>query len=180
MINQTFNVEATLFSAEHPHISKHTSIFSILVSALIALLGIISLAIAIGMDDSSVTFSMLLLTLGSSLVLVALYRIFWKSSEVVYLPTGSAVLEGSCYIDSCDLDTMGRMIENKEFQLTSGVSFKQTGNGRLDYLISKDHQFAAVQLFRFVPYAYEPASSVYYYTGEDAVSFVRYLYLKNN
>lgn len=45
----------------------------------------------------------------------------------------------------------------------------------MDYLISHDKRFAAVQLFRFIPYTYEPASSVYYLTGQDALDFTRCL-----
>ena len=114
------------------------------------------------------------------LILVSLYRFFWKSNEVVYLPTGSVVSEGTRYIDSCDLDTMARLIEDKDFNLSERLSFKHSGNGRVDYLVSKDRQFAAVQLFRFVPYMYEPATQVYYYTGDDAAAFARYLCTKSN
>ena len=120
------------------------------------------------------------MTLGTIFILIALYRLFWKSMEMIYLPTGSKVSEGSCYIDSCDLPEMARLVENKNFSLSSKFSFKQSGSGRLDYLISEDRQFAAVQLFHFVPYAYEPASQIYYYTGDDAAAFVRYLNAKNN
>ena len=45
----------------------------------------------------------------------------------------------------------------------------------MDYLISHDKRFAAVQLFRFIPYTYEAASSVYYLTGQDALDFTRCL-----
>ena len=32
----------------------------------------------------------------------------------------------------------------------------------MDYMISQDKKFVAAQLFRFIPYTYEPASSVFY------------------
>ena len=50
-----------------------------------------------------------------------------------------------------------------------------TPTGSMIYLISKDRQFVAVQLFHFVPYAYEPVSQVYYYVGDDAAAIARYL-----
>ena len=179
-MNQISQAEATLLSATHPNLSKHTSILSILVSSFIAILGIAAIAVSLSSDDTNSTLIMSLLTLGTIFILIALYRLFWKSMEMIYLPTGSKVSEGSCYIDSCDLPEMARLVENKNFSLSSKFSFKQSGSGRLDYLISEDRQFAAVQLFRFVPYAYEPASQIYYYTGDDAAAFVRYLNAKNN
>jgi len=42
-------------------------------------------------------------------------------------------------------------------------------------MVSKDGKFAAVQLFRFVPYTYEPISDIYYYTDADAKAFQNYL-----
>lgn len=177
---QSLNVEATLLSTAHPHISKHTSIRSLLVSTVIGLTGISSILVSVSTNELSTTMNMVFLTLGTILILVSLYRFFWKSNEVVYLPTGSVVSEGTRYIDSCDLDTMARLIEDKDFNLSERLSFKHSGNGRVDYLVSKDRQFAAVQLFRFVPYMYEPATQVYYYTGDDAAAFARYLCTKSN
>lgn len=177
-MSQTTSAVTSLLSAEHPHISRHTSIYSILVSSSIALLGILSIVGSFHLGASSDTLAMAMLTVGTIVVLVGLYRIFWRSTEVVYLPTGSALSEGSCYMDSCDLPEMSRLVKEKNFSISAPMTFRQSGNGRLDYLISKDGQFAAVQLFRFVPYNYEPASEVYYYTGEDAVAFTRYLKVK--
>ncbi|MCS2957445.1 hypothetical protein NXX53_10450 [Bacteroides salyersiae] len=45
----------------------------------------------------------------------------------------------------------------------------------MDYMVSQDGNFAAVQLLKYVPYAYEPASSVLHYTGEEASAFVNAL-----
>ena len=45
----------------------------------------------------------------------------------------------------------------------------------MDYMISQDKKFVAAQLFRFIPYTYEPASSVFYFTGNDASAFVHCL-----
>lgn len=176
---QSLDVEATLLSAEHPHISKHTSVLSILVSSFLGLSGVVAVIVSVCMDELTITLNMALLTVGTILLLVALYRIFWKSTEVVYIPTGSVISEGTRYMDSCDLTELTRLIEDRNFSLSLRMTFKQSGNGRLDYLISKDRQFAAVQLFRFIPYTYEPTTQVYYYTGDDAAAFARYLGFKN-
>ena len=65
-------------------------------------------------------------------------------------------------------------MKNRNFEDTK-ITFKQNGNGRVDYVVSKDCQFMGVQLFHFVPYAYEPFSEIYYYTDADAKAFQNYL-----
>lgn len=168
------HVENNLFSTAHPHISKHISVKSVLISLLIALVGILCILFSLNLDETSSTSSMLLLTLGTIFVLTALYRFFWKSTEVIYLPTGSPIIEGSCFVDSVELENLHRMMEIMNFKQT-GISFKESGNGRLDYFFSKDGKFMGAQLFRFVPYTYEPFSEIYYYTDKDASAFKDFL-----
>ncbi len=177
-MNNLSGVEDHLFSTIHPYISKKTSVFAIVVSLMLAFLAIAMIVVSVSVDYFSTVMNMSLLTLGTILLLLALYRIFWKSVEVIYLPTGSVVLEGTFYIDSCDLPVMKQMMESKNFSLLTEMNFKSSGNGRVDYLTSKDGQFVAVQLFRFVPYTYEPASQVYYYMGDDATAFMHCLSAK--
>ena len=174
-MKQTKLVGANLLSAEHPHIAKHTSLQSILLSIAIALVGIVFIYFSLDHHQKSSTLSMTLLTVGAILILVSLYRFFWKSAEMVYTPTGSVVSMGSYYSETDVLPLLQQLIENKNFDQAARVSFKPSGNGRLDYMVSKDGQFAAVQLFRFVPYTYEPVSEIFYYTDADAKAFQNYL-----
>lgn len=171
---KSLSVEANLLSAIHPNVSRHTNVFSILVSSSVALTGISCVALSLNLDESSSTVSMALLTLGTILILVALYRAFWKSAEMVYVPTGSAISEGSYYVDSADLHILQKVMEDKDFG-QSPIFFRQSGNGRMDYMVSKDGKFMAVQLFQFIPYTYEPVSEIFYYTDADAQAFWHYL-----
>lgn len=175
---ESVNVETNLFSTAYPHISKRTNIVSVLLSLGIALLGCVCIVISLGLDDSSVTISMVLLTVGTVLLLYALYRVFWRSAEIVYTPTRSVIRERTFYVNSADLEALQRILENKDLKLFSRISFKQSGNGRIDCMFSKDGEFMAVQLFHFVPYAYEPFSAIYYYSDEDAKAFKRYITIK--
>ena len=65
--------------------------------------------------------------------------------------------------------------KKKGFETRNDVKVKTNGNVRMDYMISQDKKFVAAQLFRFIPYTYEPASSVFYFTGDDASAFVHCL-----
>ena len=110
-MNKSVHVEATLLSTSSSHISKRTNLTSVVISVAIALLGMLLVYFSLDMDESSSTLSMVLLTLGTALILVSLYRIFWMSSEIVYAPTGSTITEGSYYIETENLSTLQRLLE---------------------------------------------------------------------
>ncbi len=164
----------TVFSAASPYISKKLNTTSILISTGLVLLSAFSFYLGMQCDASSDSLSMLLFTLGSIMVLVAIYRFFWKSQMFIYTATKSSVKENSCYFDSCDLSFLQELLKKGKFEGENKLSFKQNGNIRMDYMYSKDRRFVAVQLFQFVPYAYSPASSVYFFEEEKAASFARY------
>ena len=138
-MSNTVSTEATLFSTTHPDVVKRTSVSSIIISAILCVIGAGAFATSLKMGDSSSTMSMVLMAGGTILFLWAVFRFFWRGKEWVYAPTGSVA------------------------------------KVRMDYMISQDKKFVAAQLFRFIPYTYEPASSVFYFTGDDASAFVHCL-----
>lgn len=89
-------IDATIFASLHPDIAKRTS-----VSGLIFLHYVIGRRIAFvstfEMEDRSSTISMGLMVLGTALFLIGVFRLFWKSKEIVYLPTGSVAKEQSIF-----------------------------------------------------------------------------------
>ena len=178
-MNNVVSADATLFSTVHPNIVKRVSVSSVLISAVIAFLGVGAFISSLRVGDTATTLSMVLMTGGTILLLVALFRLFWRSKEWVYTPTGSITKDGSCFFDVCDLQALNDQLEKKAFATSIDVKAKTNGNVRMDYMVSQDKKFAAVQLFRFIPYTYEAASSVFYLTGDDASNFVRCLETSN-
>lgn len=177
-MDNTTSVDATLFSTSHPDVVKRTSVTSVIISIVICLLGVGAFLTSLQMTDASSTLAMLCMAGGTILLLLALFRLFWRSKEWVYIPTGSVTKEGSCFFDVCDLQALNALLDKKAFEKKNEVQVKSSGNVRMDYLVSQDKKFAAVQLYRFIPYTYEVASSVFYYTGKDASSFVSCLEAK--
>ena len=165
-MKQTTSVEETLLSAAHPQLEKHISVKQIIVSSCIALSGVIGIILSFVVDKS---LSMAFLSIGIILMLFALYRLFTKSKEVIYKPTGSKISSGSLYMDTVELQNLKQMMVKNEFSSSSRLAFKEGGNGRLDYQMSKDGRFVAIQLLQFVPYTYEAVTGVYYYTDDDAL-----------
>jgi len=172
-MKQTTLVEETLFSSTHIQLDKYVSVKSILVSSFVAFIGVVGVILSFMLDRSDSTLCMALLTIGIILILFALYRFFAKSYELVYKPTGSEVRSGTLYMDTVELQNLQQMMTENDFSGSSRPAFKEGGNGRLDYLASKDGRFVAVQLLQFVPYTYEPTTGVFYYTDDDAAAVAR-------
>ena len=161
-------IDATIFASTHPDIAKRTSVSGLIFSVAMLLLGILIFASTFEVTDRSSTLSMLLMVLGTAFFLLGIFRLFWKSKEVVYIPTGSITKERSVFFDLKHMGKLKEMIEK-------GVKSEGSGNVRLDVILSQDNKFAAVQLFQFVPYTYTPVTSVHYYTGNDAATISAFL-----
>ena len=174
-MKETTHVEETLFSSTHIQLDKHVSVKQILMSSFIALCGVVGIVLCMVMENAGSTLCMAFLTIGIILFLWALYRFFTKSHEVIYKPTGSEVHSGTLYMDTVELQNLQQMMKKNDFSGSSRFSFKEGGNGRLDYLVSKDGRFVALQLFQFVPYAYEAVSEKCYYTDDIAVAIAHRL-----
>ena len=163
-------IDATIFASTHPDIAKRTSVSGLIFSVAMLLLGVLVFASTFEITDRSSTLSMLLMVLGT-----AFFRLFWKSKEVVYIPTGSVTKERSVFFDLKHMGKLKEMIEKGQLSTEDGVKSEGSGNVRLDVILSQDNKFAAVQLFQFVPYTYTPVTSVHYYTGNDAATISAFL-----
>ena len=172
-MKETTQVEETLFSTTHPQLEKQISVKQILVSSCVALCGMAGIVLSFVMDESDSTLCMTFLAIGIILLLFAIYRLFTKSKESIYTVTGSEVRQGTLYMDTVELQSLKQMMVKNDFSGSSRLAFKEGGNGRLDYLASKDGRFVAVQLLQFVPYTYEAITGIYYYTGDDATVVAR-------
>ena len=95
----TQTIDATLFASSHPDIVKRTSVSGLIFSVAMLLVGVFIFASIFEMSDKSSTLSMALMVLGTAFVLLGVFRLFWKSKEVVYLPTGSVTKERSVFFD---------------------------------------------------------------------------------
>lgn len=168
-------IDATIFASSHPDIAKRTSISGLIISCVILIAGILAFVSTFEMQDRSSTLSMGLMVLGTALFLIGVFRLFWKSKEIVYLPTGCVAREQSVFFDLKHLDELTDIVKSGHFPVATNMKGGTSGNLRLDILLSEDKKFAAVQLFQFVPYTYNPITSVCYYTNGEAASIAAFL-----
>lgn len=166
----TQTIDATLFASTHPDIVKRTSVSGLIFSVIMLLVGALVFVSIFEMNDRSSAISMGLLVAGVALVLFGIFRLFWRSKEIVYLPTGSVTKESSIFFDLKYLNRLTDMIEHKQLSNETDIKSDVSGNVRMDVMISQDNKFAAVQLFQFVPYTYNPVTSISYFTGNEAAA----------
>ena len=106
---------------------------------------------------------------------MGIFRLFWKSKEVIYLPTKSVAKEHSVFFDLKHVDTLMNFVNSGSFSTDLKIKSEASGNIRMDVMLSADKKFAAVQLFQFVPYTYQPITPVQYFTNEEASAVVVFL-----
>ncbi len=138
------------------------------------LLGVLLFLAVFGMTDNTSTVSMALMVCGTVLILGGIFRLFWKSKQLVYLPTGSVATERSLFFDLKYLNRLTDKLDNVTAEVAD-VKSCTSGNVRMDVMITKDSKFVAVQLFQFVPYTYTPVTKVKYFTGNEAATLSTFL-----
>lgn len=95
-------------------------------------------------------------------------------SKAIYRPTGSPiaaqVLDYTADMGRKLLDVMACQPQELDKKLDSATAIAPTqiGNNHLELCLSRDHQFAALQLFTFADLVFKPLSEVKIYTGHAA------------
>lgn len=169
----TQKIDALNKGAVHPYISRKISMTGLIVSCLIILAGIFLMAYSMYLTD--MLFNTLVVVLGGALLLWGIFRLFRRSSKAVYIPTGSTIREETYFFDLKHLDTLKELCLSDTLPSDAGLKSDMNGNIRLDIIQSGDSRFAAVQLFQFVPYSFNPVTSMRYYTDERASHVCKFL-----
>ena len=146
----------------HPEIVKVFDTKSLLITSAIAVAGIASLVLS-------------WFGIASILLIIALLLFFLKSKANVYKPSGSFVKTESFYLDKEELPFLQTLLEGKEQEEPRVIKFTSTGSARIDYIFSADKQFAAFQLFEFIPHKYEEYSKMISFTGAQAKKMISYI-----
>ena len=97
-MNNAVSADVTLFSRVHPDIVKRISVSSVIVSALLAIGGIGAFVTSLRMGDATSTMSMVFMTVGTILILTALFRLFWRSKEWVLHSYGACDQRGVLFL----------------------------------------------------------------------------------
>lgn len=173
------SMDATASASKNPDIMKRTDVSGLILSLLLICLGVGAFLPIKGFADHSSVLAIALMVAGSILIMLGLFRLFWKTTKTVYVPTGSATRERSVFFDLKHIDDLKQCVSTGVFPLDSSMKSEDNGNIRMDVIMSQDKKFAAVQLFQFVPYAYNPVTPVYYFTNGEAAGLASFLTKSN-
>jgi len=146
----------------HPKVVKRVNMPSVTVSIVLILSGILTLVFGL------TAVAILLLALG-----IIIY--FVKGSVELYEPTGSHVKTFSLYTPAEKLHDLKATLNGELNDATPAFSVVQSAGGRLDVIVSADGEFAAWQIFHFIPHRYEPLTEGNTLTGPPAKQFIRYI-----
>lgn len=161
------------FAVPHADVARRTNVAAVTLSFVLIVLGIAAFVASFSAGDAGSTLSLSLMTGGSLLLLWGLFSFFWKSKQWVYLPTSSSLSQDSLFFDVADMGKLLSAFQSPTIPGEHVAQVKPNGNVRLDFVFSRDRQFVAAKLYRFVPYTYEPVSPVFYFTGVQSEAFLQ-------
>ena len=101
------------------------------------------------------------------------------STKAIYTPTQSSVKASTLEYSPSEGERMERLLDMEPEKMAEEIKKKgkpaTTGNGnfRMEVCLSDDHQFCALQLFRFADFMYNPLSDPRFYEGTDAVHIAK-------
>lgn len=95
------------------------------------------------------------------------------STKVVYVPTGCRVRATVLEYSPSEGERLERLLDMPLNKMDADIDEKgkpqagANGNFRLEVCLSDDHQFCALQLFRYTDFRYRPLSESRFYEGTD-------------
>ena len=115
------------------------------------------------------------LTMGSQLLsdprITTVSTLFGLSSKAVYVPTGSKISSSVYEYSAQEEDKLKHLLPLADAaRNVKTLKSHDIGNLRLEVCLSADHQFAAMQLFRYSNFVATPVTSLSVYEQADAAT----------
>lgn len=111
---------------------------------------------------------MLLATVGILAIIAGLIRIFAAKRQYKIISNGQPIELVSYYYDAGEFNKVKSHFDKSDFKGLAAIRHGDNGGVRLDCCTSRDNSFVAMQIYRYVPYAFEPASEVNILEGTEA------------
>lgn len=103
------------------------------------------------------------------------------STKAIYTPTGSPVKVIVLEYSPSDGENVGRLLDMPLDKMVADIEHKgkpatgANGNFRLEVCLSDDHQFCALQLFRFADFSYRPLFEPRFNEDKDVEYIIKLL-----
>lgn len=148
----------TLYDTVSKKLDTKRLIYSL--SGIIFSVIIIYTAIMLESNLSS-TIHMLVITTGVIVGVTFIIKLIFGSNHNVYEPTNCELKNYSFYFKGEETLNLISAIENGNISIMRDILGETNSVVKLDIIISTDNKFAACQIFKYVPYNYEPNSKIY-------------------
>ena len=178
-MSKKYMLDADHLAAFTSNVKQVLNTKSVILSVFFCLVGLGIIFMSSWMEDKSSSSYMAGITLAVVLLIFGFYRLMNKRSQLIYVPTQSAMLSGSFYLDTQQLERFKSALTAEPDADFSQFKFIRSGNTRLDYVVARDGNFVAAQLYQYIPYNFEPATDVVFYEEKVAQNLAMTI-LKNH
>ena len=172
------NLDAEELVASNPEVKEVTNQKMLMTSAGLLILSGGLFYASFNESENSSSLSMALLCLAIAMLVYALYLVLNKRTNLMYQPTQSLIHRGITFFDRSEMEPVKKAILNNNTDYLCKLKVAKSGNARIDFLHSADGNFAALQLFEYIPYTFEATTEVICVTGKEAQAMN--LFLTNN
>jgi len=121
------------------------------------------------------TWGIALVVIGVCILIVGIMIWVLKSKQLIYEKTGSVIKTQLCYFSRDELNFAQNLLAQGKFDHEKPIHIVDTSNSYFEILLSKDKSFMSVQIFEFVPFAFQPATQKYYFTDDKVLKFMEYI-----
>lgn len=162
----------TILEAASDELSKKRSAGSIKVLVSLAIFSLILIIVTItAIPDKKSVLYLGMITIGIIGLIIFLIKLLNSKEDLIYVKTGSDIKKFSLYFKPDELPNLMYAIETVNVSIFKRLFADNNSGIRLDVVLSKDDKFAACQIFKFIPYTYEPASVVYKIPSDKLTDF---------
>jgi hypothetical protein len=101
---------------------------------------------------------------------------FWKTKCYILKETGKTVKKETIYFNKDQLQGLIKQLSEQVFSEAKPMEIAVSrGNCYMDIVFTEDNRFVAVQLFEYVPFAFQPVKELYLIKEQPASNFLSYI-----
>ena len=158
-------------SFQLPDIVKKISVKTIIISILLVIFSI-ALYYASNLFENNI-FSSFLIFIGVFADCIMIFLLTKHLKSQVNVKTNSVVKKTCTFFRIEDYLLLKTALENHDYKSITNVKPQGEGNVQLCYVYSKDHQYLAVQLFKYEPFEFKPQTDIFIIEGDLATKFLK-------
>ena len=163
-------IQGNINSCKLPDLQKKNNITSILVSIVLIIFAAAMFYLSHVKQSDLITSTEIFF--GIVAICVAAYMLGWQRTKIVNTETGSVVSKDRIFYNQVDLYGIKTALEEENFEAFVGFNRQQEGNVQTVFYFSADHNYIAIQVFKYEPFEYKPQSDIYIFNDVRAMKLI--------